>query len=232
MLVIVSWVSFWLDPNAIPARVSLGVTTLLTMATQISGINQTLPPVSYIKAIDVWTGVCLFFVFGALLEFALVNYASRSDAHKAALKKHEGLLASLHCQSWPVFLLDHQHKQVQQVLGGQPKWDAQWDPPWERKWESRLDMKPSGFPFQNDMKKSYVMVISVKIVSIRVTDHRLISFRSLCFDRKTISLRNHLRETIGIANLKYVLTVVTIIDSRDGLWTSRHDPKESMLLLE
>lgn len=38
MLVIVSWVSFWLDPNAIPARVSLGVTTLLTMATQISGM--------------------------------------------------------------------------------------------------------------------------------------------------------------------------------------------------
>lgn len=84
MLVIVSWVSFWLDPNAIPARVSLGVTTLLTMATQISGINASLPPVSYIKAIDVWTESCLTFVFGALLEFALVNYASRSDAHRAA----------------------------------------------------------------------------------------------------------------------------------------------------
>ncbi|XP_017104501.2 glutamate-gated chloride channel isoform X5 [Drosophila bipectinata] len=87
MLVIVSWVSFWLDQGAVPARVSLGVTTLLTMATQTSGINASLPPVSYTKAIDVWTGVCLTFVFGALLEFALVNYASRSDMHKENMKK-------------------------------------------------------------------------------------------------------------------------------------------------
>lgn len=65
----------------------LGVTTLLTMATQTSGINASLPPVSYTKAIDVWTGVCLTFVFGALLEFALVNYASRSDMHRENMKK-------------------------------------------------------------------------------------------------------------------------------------------------
>ena len=82
MLVIVSWVSFWLDQNAIPARVSLGVTTLLTMSTQTSGISAQLPPVSYTKAIDVWTGACQGFVFCALLEFALVNYASRSDMHR------------------------------------------------------------------------------------------------------------------------------------------------------
>ncbi|CAK9801316.1 Glutamate-gated chloride channel [Anthophora plagiata] len=87
MLVIVSWVSFWLDQSAVPARVSLGVTTLLTMATQTSGINASLPPVSYTKAIDIWTGVCLTFVFGALLEFALVNYASRSDMHSDNLEK-------------------------------------------------------------------------------------------------------------------------------------------------
>lgn len=79
------------DSSTIACKINgifcLGVTTLLTMATQTSGINASLPPVSYTKAIDVWTGVCLTFVFGALLEFALVNYASRSDMHRENMKK-------------------------------------------------------------------------------------------------------------------------------------------------
>ncbi|VDL66963.1 unnamed protein product [Nippostrongylus brasiliensis] len=79
MLVAVSWVSFWLDKDSVPARVTLGVTTLLTMTTQASGVNANLPPVSYTKAIDIWIGVCLAFIFGALLEFALVNWAARQD---------------------------------------------------------------------------------------------------------------------------------------------------------
>lgn len=83
LLVILSWVSFWVDPKAVPARVSLGVTCVLTMTTQSSGIRQTLPPVSYVKAIDVWMMVCLLFVFAALLEFAFVNVSiRRTDAYK------------------------------------------------------------------------------------------------------------------------------------------------------
>ena len=82
MLVIVSWVNFWLDPKAVPARVALGVTTLLTMSTQTASINSALPPVAYTKAIDVWQGVCVGFVFSALMEYALVNYALRGKGRR------------------------------------------------------------------------------------------------------------------------------------------------------
>ncbi|CAG2176685.1 unnamed protein product, partial [Oppiella nova] len=73
LIVVISWVSFWLDVEAIPARITLGVTTLLT----ISSKGYNLPPVSYAKAIDVWMGACTTFVFSALLEFTLVNYLWR-----------------------------------------------------------------------------------------------------------------------------------------------------------
>uniref|UniRef100_A0A1I8H6R7 Neur_chan_memb domain-containing protein n=1 Tax=Macrostomum lignano TaxID=282301 RepID=A0A1I8H6R7_9PLAT len=80
LIVILSWVAFWINTEAIPARVSLGLLTVLTMTTQSSGAGQSLPRVSYIKAIDVWMSVCLIFVFASLLEFAVVNVYSRKDS--------------------------------------------------------------------------------------------------------------------------------------------------------
>ena len=49
MTVSVSWLSFWLDHKAVPARVALGVTTLLAMSTTQASIQNSLPPVAYTK---------------------------------------------------------------------------------------------------------------------------------------------------------------------------------------
>ncbi|XP_022688119.1 glycine receptor subunit alpha-3-like isoform X3 [Varroa jacobsoni] len=87
LIVTISWVSFWLNIDATPARVTLGVTTLLTMTTVASGVRTQLPPVSYVKAIDVWIGACSVMVFGALLEFTLVNYLSRSKMRPEEFRK-------------------------------------------------------------------------------------------------------------------------------------------------
>lgn len=35
LIVVISWVSFWLDVEAIPARITLGVTTLLTISSKV-----------------------------------------------------------------------------------------------------------------------------------------------------------------------------------------------------
>ena len=47
--VMASWISFWLDVDAVPARVTLAVTTMLTTFAQHKSIKDTLPPVSYTK---------------------------------------------------------------------------------------------------------------------------------------------------------------------------------------
>uniref|UniRef100_A0A1I8FFF7 Neur_chan_LBD domain-containing protein n=1 Tax=Macrostomum lignano TaxID=282301 RepID=A0A1I8FFF7_9PLAT len=48
LIVILSWVSFWIDVRAVPARISLGLLTVLSMTTQSSGALGQLPRVSYI----------------------------------------------------------------------------------------------------------------------------------------------------------------------------------------
>lgn len=83
LIVILSWVSFWINIDASPARVSLGLLTVLTTTTMSGGARESLPRVSYIKAIDVWMIICLVFVFASLIEYAVVNVAARHQPSKS-----------------------------------------------------------------------------------------------------------------------------------------------------
>ncbi|XP_077489919.1 gamma-aminobutyric acid receptor subunit beta-like [Amblyomma americanum] len=71
LVVSLSWLTFWLDVSAVPARITLGVTSILTLATQVVQSRSSLPPVDYLKAVDVWLFVCLVMVFASLLEYAV-----------------------------------------------------------------------------------------------------------------------------------------------------------------
>ncbi|KAL7071229.1 hypothetical protein ACQ4LE_009057 [Meloidogyne hapla] len=71
LIVMISWVDF--SNIAVPARVTLSFTTLLSLSTLGNGLRFGLPQVAYAKAIDFWFGSCMFFVFLSLVEFAAVN---------------------------------------------------------------------------------------------------------------------------------------------------------------
>uniref|UniRef100_A0A8D3D0J3 Gamma-aminobutyric acid (GABA) A receptor, rho 3b n=1 Tax=Scophthalmus maximus TaxID=52904 RepID=A0A8D3D0J3_SCOMX len=76
LMVVLSWVSFWIDRRAVPARVSLGITTVLTMSTIITGVSSSMPQVSYVKAVDIYLWTSFLFVFLSVIEYAVVNYCT------------------------------------------------------------------------------------------------------------------------------------------------------------
>ena len=49
IIVLVSWFAFWIDHKSAPARVTLGVSTLLALSTTLASIQKSLPPVAYMK---------------------------------------------------------------------------------------------------------------------------------------------------------------------------------------
>ncbi|KAK2505392.1 hypothetical protein MC885_018987 [Smutsia gigantea] len=90
LLVAMSWVSFWISQAAVPARVSLGITTVLTMTTLMVSARSSLPRASAIKALDVYFWICYVFVFAALVEYAFAHFnADYRKKPKAKVKVTE-----------------------------------------------------------------------------------------------------------------------------------------------
>lgn len=52
---------------------SLLVTSILTLVTAFAGLRADLPPVSYMKSVDIWVAGCLNWVFAALEEFMVTK---------------------------------------------------------------------------------------------------------------------------------------------------------------
>lgn len=99
VLVTSSFISFWLDINAVPARVMIGVTTMLNFCTTTNGFRSTLPVVSNLTAMNLWDGVCIFFIYASMLEFIIVNYLYRKIPNHSSRPTSAPLPESLRSHS-------------------------------------------------------------------------------------------------------------------------------------
>ncbi|KAA8588639.1 hypothetical protein FQN60_009984 [Etheostoma spectabile] len=93
LIVVLSWLSFWINPDASAARVPLGILSVLSLSSECTSLASELPKVSYVKAIDIWLIACLLFGFASLVEYAVVqvmlNSPKRIEAEKAKMASKE-----------------------------------------------------------------------------------------------------------------------------------------------
>ncbi|XP_046440275.1 gamma-aminobutyric acid receptor alpha-like [Daphnia pulex] len=78
LLVVLSWVSFWLNREATADRVSLGVTTVLTMTFLGLEARANLPKVTYPTALDHFIFLSFGFIFATIVQFAFVHYFTKN----------------------------------------------------------------------------------------------------------------------------------------------------------
>ncbi|MGH0141903.1 UNVERIFIED_CONTAM: hypothetical protein FKN15_019946 [Acipenser sinensis] len=96
LLVALSWVSFWISQSSVPARTCIGVTTVLTMTTLMMGARTSLPNANcFIKAIDVYLGICFSFIFGALLDKVVKRNNTQKDCVRVVTPGEVGSKAEL-----------------------------------------------------------------------------------------------------------------------------------------
>lgn len=72
MFVVVSWVSFLIKPEVVPGRMALLVTLFLVLINIFNSVRERAPISSRLNAVDLYLVVCIFWVFGALMEYAVI----------------------------------------------------------------------------------------------------------------------------------------------------------------
>merc|ERR1719225_2460390 len=72
MFVVVSWVSFLIKPEVVPGRMALLVTLFLVLINIFNSVRERAPISSRLNAIDFYLVMCIFLVFGALLEYGVI----------------------------------------------------------------------------------------------------------------------------------------------------------------
>jgi hypothetical protein len=84
MIVILSWLVFWLDPSEGGSQLGVAVTSFLTMIAYHVALSSSLPEISYLTRLDVFVFGATLLVFLAVIEVVITTGLSRTGRIKAA----------------------------------------------------------------------------------------------------------------------------------------------------
>ena len=77
MFVVVSWASFIIKPEVVPGRMGVLVTIFLVLINIFNNVKANAPVSMSLNAVDLYLIVCIFIVFLALVEYAIVLFRER-----------------------------------------------------------------------------------------------------------------------------------------------------------
>merc|ERR1711953_1575665 len=86
MFVMMSWVSFFVPPDIVPARIVLLVTLCLVLINMFNSTTTRIPVSNAVTAMEVWLLACMLLVFLSLVEYAVI--LRRIVLHHRHLERH------------------------------------------------------------------------------------------------------------------------------------------------
>ena len=95
LIVLISWIVFWMSPDNAGDRLTIGITTILTIMFLSGAINASMPPVSYAKALDWYLLVSFGFIFFSVIESLVVFLLSSRPLGKGCSCKKDGMVSKL-----------------------------------------------------------------------------------------------------------------------------------------
>merc|ERR1712038_1017391 len=96
LLVVISWVSFWLNREATSDRISLGITTVLTMTFMGLEARKDLPKVTYPTALDYFVFISFMYIFSTVVQFGLVHHFTKLGSGEYYLEELENEICRKH----------------------------------------------------------------------------------------------------------------------------------------
>lgn len=84
MIILMSWIVFWIDPSQSASQISVAVTSMLTLIAYRFLLGNLLPRISYLTKMDYFLLGSTFLVFAALIEVAVTSRLARTGRESLA----------------------------------------------------------------------------------------------------------------------------------------------------